>query len=147
MATITTKQIKQIHTLLPAHIKGNPEAKEDLIYQFTQNENKLSTKDLTYQQANDLIVSLNGKIASTPISQYGRFDRNNKQHLYLLSLCRQMGWVVFNKKQNKLFADIDRLGEWLKTTGYLKKPLMSYDSSELPKLVKQFEQVLKNTKL
>lgn len=68
MATITTKQIRQIHTLLPAHIKGNPEAKEDLIYQFTQDENKLSTKDLTYQQANDLIISLNGKIASTPVS-------------------------------------------------------------------------------
>ena len=125
------------------------EDRADLVLSYTKSLQKTSTKDLTFTQANHLIVSIGG----TPSRQtkevsentkFGYFDIKNTQHRYLLSLCRQIGWIIFNKKLGYMVADIERLGSWLKTTGYLKKPLKKYESKELPKLVAQFEKLLTN---
>lgn len=139
---IGKKQIQTIHTLLPAVYKQDKELKANLIYQFTEDNTKTSTKDLTEQQADELIWFLKtGK--RMDMSSYALFDNNNQQHLYMLSLCHQIGWVDFNDKLNRMVADLNTLGTWLQKYGYLHKALKQYTNKELPKLVSQFENFVK----
>ena len=141
----TNRQIQHIHKLLPKEVKQDPELKASIVIQFTEDPEKTSTKDLNFNQANQLIESLKGKPAPA-VNNFARFDFKNKQHLYMLSLCRQNGWLAWNERKKEMLADLKRLAHWLENTGYLKKPLMKYNEKELPKLVKQFENVVKNTK-
>lgn len=143
---ITKQQIASIHGLLPAGIKYNAEAKGEVVIQFTGCNTKTSTKDLTFQQANELIKRFGGTPHKPTRNKFGFFDKTNQTHKYILSLCRQIGWVT-HKQGYGIIPDTDLLGDWLQNTGYLKKPLKDYTPAELPKLVSQFEKVVKNTKL
>lgn len=137
---ITKHQIKYIHQILPDHIKADKEEKAAFIAQFTGSVEKASTKDLSYYQANDLISALKGE--KVIYNRYAFFDKKNKQHLYILSLCQQIGWVLYSEKQKRPIADLNKLGKWLADRGYLHKPLKEYNAKELPKLVYQLEQIL-----
>lgn len=137
METITLQQIKTIHTILPYSVKNNPEAKADLVSQFTEDESKTSTKDLSKHQAEELIYFLKtGKARDW--GYYAVFDVKNQQHKYLLSLCHQLGWVVYSEHYQRLVVDLKRLGSWLQKYGYLHKPLKEYNCHQLPKLITQF---------
>lgn len=74
----------------------------------------------------------------------GRFDNTNDQHLKILSLCKDIGWVKMNPTTNKPVADIVRLGAWILKYGYVKKPLLKHSHTEVSKLIYQLEKV-KNT--
>lgn len=142
MDTITTEQIKKIHAILPAKIKASTEAKAELVSKFTEDETKTSTKDLSKWQAEELIHFLKtGKVKD--YAYYANFDVKNKQHKYILSLCHQINWVVFSVNYQRLVPDLKRLGAWLHKYGYLHKPLMEYCAHDLPKLVTQFERLVK----
>ncbi|MFN8238614.1 MAG: hypothetical protein U0T77_10640 [Chitinophagales bacterium] len=143
MKEVTPSQIKKIHTILPAAYRRNPELKQSLVYQFTENHDKLSTKDLSFYQAEELIHFLEtGK--TKDYSYFAHFDYTNKQHMYMFSLCHQIGWEVFSESKNKLVVDIAALGSWLYKYGYKHKPLREYTYSELPKLITQFENLVKS---
>lgn len=143
---ITKQQIASIHALLPNKIKNNKIFKAEVISQFTQDETKTSTKDLSFDQANQLILKLGGSPHKKTKNKYGYFDKTNAQHKYLLSLCMQIGWTDF-KPGIGTIADTDQFGHWMQKSGYLHKPLKDYTAAELPKLVAQFQEVVKNTKL
>lgn len=141
MSTVTKHQIQIIHTLLPEHIKQDRELKEAFVVQYTQDPDKTSTKDLTYEQAHEMMTYLtNGRHISA--NEYGKFDYSKAQHRYIMSLCHQLAWVVFDPKLGRNVADIERLGTWLKKYGYLHKPLKKYTTNELPRLIKQMENML-----
>lgn len=143
MAQVTTAQIKKIHAILPMEIKRDREMKKSLIIQFTGDQDKTSTKDLTKSQAKLLIEKLNGNPSPAPKRKsWSSFDKNNQQHKYILSLCHQIGWVKYHHQQKRMVADLDQLSGWLKKYGYLKKPLMDYNNQELPTLINQLEKVL-----
>lgn len=143
MKPITTDQIKKIHAILPAIYKENKELKESLVYQFTETEGKTSTKDLSIYQAEELIHFLQtGKVKD--YSYFAKFDLSNKQHMYIFSLCHQIGWESFSEKYNKLVVDMAALGSWLFKYGYLHKPMIEYTSAQLPKLVTQFENLVRS---
>lgn len=142
--SITNSQIIRIHTLLPDDIKEDKDAKADLIFQYTQDAEKTSTKDLTYEQAVHLIEFLQNGDQYVPFSYYAQFDNANKQHKYILSLCHQIGWTIYHQKLRKHVADLQKLGAWMKAHGLLHKPLKTYTSDELPKLVAQFEKMVNN---
>ncbi|QKX04862.1 hypothetical protein HN014_08010 [Aquimarina sp. TRL1] len=73
--------------------------------------------------------------------EYGAFDKNNSQHKYILSLCRQLGWVTDHPKY-KLVPDTKRLGEFIKKNSKAKKPLLAQSPSEVSTTIHQLEQVL-----
>ncbi len=143
MKQITPEQIKRIHTILPEVYRKDPDLKGELVFQFTEDPDKTSTKDMSFYQAQDMIHFLStGK--SKDYSRYGRFKVTNKQHNYILSMCHQIGWVSFNDHLSRLVPDLSILGAWLHKYGYLHKPLMEYTETELPKLVTQFENMVKS---
>jgi len=143
---IANQQIQIIHTLLPLEIKSDPEAKAALISQFTGNIHKISTKDLTFYQANELIKSLNGKPlyntspAPAPHSSFFHFDGQNKQHRTILSLAHQYGWG--KEHESKHVVDMTRLGEWLMTKAPVKKAMGKQTSMELSKTITALENMV-----
>jgi hypothetical protein len=146
MMQIETLQIKAIHALLPAAIKSDPEAKAELIAQFTGNQAKVSTKDLSFHQANELIKSLKGKpvFIGTAIKGNGtsffHFDFGNKQHRTILSLAHQYGWEKTGEFKHMI--DMTRLGEWLMTKAPVKKALGKQTPMELSKTITALENMV-----
>lgn len=138
METINKDQIKSIHILL-AKRKDPADAKNEMKRWFQVE----STKDLTYKQANEAIVILGGeKFVNHEHIRYGRFQLDNLKHRKILSLCKEIGWTTINPNTKRIVADIERLGSWLKKYGFLHKPLIQYDNTDLSKLIKQFENVV-----
>ena len=140
---ILNSQIQKIHVLLPPGIKNDPDQKKSLIQQFTGDWNKTSTKDLTLDQANELIKRFGGK----PIQyeNWAWFDSKSNTHKYILSLCSQMGWTVYNKDKGIYYADLYRLSEFLKSDkSPVKKPLNKMNSQEISKLIFVLEKIAKN---
>ena len=110
---ITNQQIKIIHTLLPAVYKKDKEQKQGLVYQFTEDHKKTSTKDLSFKQANDMIIRFGGK--PVRYDHWGLFDAKNASHKKVLSLCQEIGWSIYNDKLKRNVADLYRLSEFLKS--------------------------------
>ncbi len=141
---ITQQQIKIVHSLLPTRIKNDREAKAELIAQFTEDFKKTSTKDLTWLQANQLIMSLGG----TPISAnraFMKFDAKNSKHRAILSLCHQYGWEVYQK--GRYIADMHRLAEWLQHKSPVQKPLTEMTSKELSKVITAMENMVETKRI
>jgi hypothetical protein len=130
--------------MLPAHVRLDKEAKADLVIQYTGSSLAHSTKDLSFEQANQMIADLDGKPLTTKSAMhYAQFDRYNRQHHVMLSVCYQLGWVTYNAKNNRNVPDLLKLSDWMQKYGFLKKPLMKYNVDELPKLITQFKKLLK----
>lgn len=66
-------------------------------------------------------------------------DPSNKMRRKILSICREMGNEWFNGSYNW-----PKINAWLEKFGYLHKGLNDYTEAELPKLVTQFESLLKS---
>jgi len=153
MHSVTNQQIKSIHIKMPKMVLNDANLKGDMIECYTGDPKKRSTKDLTFDQANELIVRLGGQPwafeAEVGDRSYATFDNGNKQHRLLLSYCHQLNWVVTSRTSvsgpTKMYADLGRLGSWLRKYGYLKKPLHEYTAAELPGLCTQLGKVLKGT--
>ena len=143
---IANQQIQIIHSLLPIEIKSDPEAKAALISQFTGSIHKISTKDLTFYQANELIKSLNGKplynttAAPAHYSSFFHFDVKNKQHRTILSLAHQYGWET--TQNGKHIADMTRVASWLMTKAPVKKSLGKQSPQELSKTITALENMV-----
>lgn len=137
---ILNTQIQRIHTLLPEVIKNDADQKKALVQQFTGDWNRTSTKDLTLDQANDLIVKLGGK----PIryENWAFFDAKNNKHRYILSVLLQAGWAVWSPDKNHYVADLYRLSEFLKSDkSPVKKPLNKMNDKELSKVIFVLEKI------
>lgn len=137
---ILNSQIQLIHALLPAGIKNDPDQKKSLVQQFTGDWDKTSTKDLTLDQANELIKRFGGK----PIlyDNWAFFDIKNGKHKYILSVCMQAGWAVWNGDRSCYVADMYRLSEFLKSDkSPVKKPLKDMNDKELSKLIFVLEKI------
>jgi len=131
---ILNSQIKKIHALLPPGIKNDPDQKKNLIQQYTGDWNKTSTKDLTLDQANQLIIRFGG----TPINyeNWGFFNAKENQHRNILSLMHQANWVIEDHKTGNSIPDLYRLSEWLKSDkSPVKKPLQKMTPKEVSKII------------
>ena len=68
------------------------------------------------------------------------FDKNKKQHKYILSLCIQIGWSTIYK--GRVQADLNRLGAFIKSPKCaVNKPLKKMSSNELQLLIYQLEKI------
>jgi len=138
-ATARQKQI--IHLEAPTR-----DIKEELVQWATDDNDKISTNDLSFDQANEILRKL-GKRAHSKVSKdspeyWGYFDFKNAQHKYILSLLRQMNWVT--RKNGKVVADMKRFGEWLQTKAPRKTPLKQMSGGDIRVTISILEKMAAN---
>ncbi|HZW63610.1 MAG TPA: hypothetical protein VFF15_08220 [Flavobacteriaceae bacterium] len=123
-------------------VKGDKELKQVLVQQVTGDEAKTSTNDLTHAQANQIISKLGGK--PFYYDNWALFDKNNKQHLNILSLAMQYGWSIPHPTRGEI-ADLGRLSEWLKHDKKcpVHNKLINMMPNELSKIIHALEQMIK----
>jgi len=61
----------------------------------------------------------------------------------IISMCYSLGWTTYNTTTKRTVVDMTRLEGWMMNYSYQHKPMSSYTLDELPKLVSQFEAMLK----
>lgn len=119
---------------------GNKERKAALVKQFTEDTTKSSTNDLTFVQANELLEFL--KLTPESYKAYAYFDMNKQSHKYILSLCRQLGWVTNHPTRSGTVPDLERLGKFIAYNTGAKKPLSKQSPEETRKTIYALEQCL-----
>lgn len=125
---ITEPQIRKIYTLLGQH--DLRDEKDGIVLAFTANKTN-SVRAMSFHEAKALI----GHLVSLNPEEKSMTKMRNK----IISIAYDMNWKLPNEK-----IDLDRLNGWCLHKSYLKKKLDAYKYSELPKLVTQFEEVLKS---
>lgn len=139
------QQNKALHALI-TDLGIDQETKEELVYQFTKGRESSSSKMLVFEcQAliNHLNVlkneahATNRRVTNQTVSSADK-AKSQKMRRKILSTCHEMNW----RKNGAL--DWPRINAFLLKSGYLQKPLNDYTAQELPKLVTQFDQVLKS---
>jgi hypothetical protein len=110
------------------------DTKEEAVQWASGDNEKRSTKDLSYEQADRLIKQLSGKPprAKTKLHPYGAFDAKNPRHRKVLSLCITYGWKTVHPNTGREIADIEQLGIWLKhhPKAPVRKPLKKMTGGE-----------------
>ena len=73
---------------------------------------------------------------------WGLFDKNNKQHLTLLSQLRTLQWTISSTKWGEV-ADLERLSEFLKSDkSPINHPLKKMDTKEVSKIIECFKSMI-----
>lgn len=147
MTTALPKQIRIFNAILGK--LGIMELKEDLVMQASSGRER-STKGLTSVELDALIRDLNQKQNTSTRSVSHRVAepveaKANNMRKRILSLCYTLGWTKFDQQKLRSVVDMERLEAWLTKYGYLHKALNEYAVIELPKLVTQFENLVKST--
>lgn len=139
--TINNTQIQQIQTIL-SHNKLD--RNERLVFLSAQTGREISsTKELTKFEAEDILYFLNNGEVDT--KSWGKFDKNNAQHLALLSRLRTAQWVVKHPVYGEV-ADLERLHNFLKSDkSPVKKKLRAMKNHEVSKLIFVFDRIIKGT--
>lgn len=115
----------------------------DMVYSFT-NGRETSTKKLTSAECNamcDHLISMYDKMKDAERSKQDAEDEAKCQRMRrkIISICHEMGW---KRETGKI--DMYRVNDFCEKRGFGKKKLNYYTSTELPKLVTQFEKLLKD---
>lgn len=75
-------------------------------------------------------------------TNWGAFDKNNRQHRQIMSILRQMNWTVTNERWGEVADMSGRFSNWLKSSrSPVQKPLMDMNPSEVSKVIYALEKV------
>lgn len=104
-----------------------------------------STTQLLEAQLDQLITYLESEVQYGNLKDYqwALFSLDNSQHKYILSLCQEHGWTVYDEKRQRTIADLRRLGAWIRNRAKIKKPLRQQSKKELQTTIYQLEQMVK----
>ncbi|NIJ45033.1 hypothetical protein FHR24_001472 [Wenyingzhuangia heitensis] len=107
--------------------------KEEFVQWATEDNNKTSLNDLTFDQANKILSAQTGK--TNTADNWAYFDYKNPKHKTILSLLRQANWTVPNERHGCV-ADLERFSNFLKDgKSPVKKPLKKMEDEELEKVI------------
>jgi hypothetical protein len=124
---------------------GTQRYRHDLVLSFSHGRTDNSA-ELTDQEVDDLINHLSTKAPEKHGPTRSGVDYKGQQmRRRILSLCHTIGWNSINPQTSKHEIDWDRLNGWMSKYGYLHKKLNEYTFKELPRLVTQFEHMVKTT--
>lgn len=129
MPFATKPQISKIHVLL--NNMGMADQKAEIVYNLSNGRTE-STKELYMDEARRLISNL---------SEYSPLER---QKSLIFSLAYQAGIIYGNTPDDKKINSA-KLNLFLKERGAVKKELKEMNLSELIKVHRQFESMVKNT--
>jgi len=83
-----------------------------------------------------------GTQTNPPSGDWGLFDKNNKQHLTLLSQLRTVQWTTKHERYGEV-ADLPRLSAFLKSDkSPVKKPLKEMKPEEVSKIIECFKSMV-----
>jgi len=135
-ATKEQKREIAIHT-------PNKETKEEWVQWATADVKKTSTNELTFEQANMVLVQLGQKPHAS--IHWAAFDKTNVKHRKIISLMYQAGWTMISDT-GKEIPDLERLNQWLQSPKCpINKPLKQMDdTAEMPRLIKAFSGIVKS---
>ena len=104
-----------------------------------------STLDLSEMQLDGLNWWLESQLKYVELKdyQFALFNIENKQHMYLLSMCQEYGWTSYDYKNGRTIADLNKLGAWIRHSSQCKKPLQQQNTKELQTTVFAMEQMVK----
>lgn len=125
-------QNRQLHAII-GKLGLSKEVKEDLVYEYTGGRSS-SSKDMDMQECQALINYLN--VLARGADQHT--DRANRMRRKIIAICHEMGWKLETGAIN-----MKKVNDFCIQHSTLKKDLNSHTVQELPKLVTQFEQLLK----
>ncbi len=138
-----TKQKQLIHITAPTR-----DIKEEYVQWATNDNDKISCNDLSFDQANQILRQMGVK--PVPMDRedqaftWGMFDNSKKSHKAVLSLLRQIKWTTVHPTHGQV-ADIARFGTWLQSDrAPVKQPLKKMDSKEISKTIIALEGILKS---
>lgn len=121
--------------------------KEEWVQWATADKSKTSLNDLSYEQAEKIIRAQTGqdlKPVSADNENWAYFDKNNKRHKLILSLCRQAQWTIPHPTIGEV-ADLERLSAWLKSEkSPVRKKLTLMDAMEIEKIIKALNGIVKS---
>lgn len=138
--SITEDQRKTIFKLIPLPLKTSKDQRSTMIYRYTNDQDRKSVNDLTFDEANQVILNYGGK--AFKYDNWAFFDAKNSQHRKILSLCLELEWSVYNTDKKQFLADLKTLSEFLKSKrSPVKKPLKKMNSEELSKVIHALEQI------
>lgn len=121
---------------------ANKDIKEEFVQWATKDVKKTSTNDLTFEEANKILVQIGQKPHKA--ENWAIFDKNNPKHRTVLSLMRQAQWVKPHNRHGEV-ADLERLDAFLKSNkSPVKKPLNYMQPEELEKIIKAFKGIVKH---
>jgi hypothetical protein len=122
-----------LHKKLYATFKstGTHDQRHDLIYKFTKGRTQNSA-ELSQIEVLELIAFLNNE-------SHAQRDRMIKKIYYL---AHSYGWQKYDPYKGREVVDGDILHPWVLKYGYLHKPLVKYETKELPKLITQLEKAV-----
>ncbi|HXU27478.1 MAG TPA: hypothetical protein VN698_09625 [Bacteroidia bacterium] len=129
------EQNKKLHALI-GELKIDAETKEDLVHSYTGGRTTSSSKMLVHECAN--LISHLESMSSKKTQMPNQTEACQKMRKKIFSICYEMQWTLAGK------LDWSRINFWLNKYGYLHKKLDDYTEAELPKLVTQFENLLKS---
>lgn len=132
----TKQQNSRLHALI-TQLNIDAETKEELVHKFTSGRTTSSSKMLV-TECQSMINNLDAMTKGYTKNIANENTPENKMRRRILSICHEMGW----KKEGVL--DWEKINAFLLKSGYLHKSLNEYTAKELPKLVTQFEQLLKS---
>jgi hypothetical protein len=128
----TNPQLRRIHFLLRE--TNLQEQKPALVLSFSKGRSG-SSKELSYSEANELILYLEGQLNS-PTENVRQQVSANQMRRKIISICHNMKW-----ENPDGAVDMARLNEWCLHKSYLKKSIQQYSYKQLPKLVSQLQEV------
>ncbi len=126
------------------HETGTEKYCRDLVSSFTDGRTNNSA-ELSDLEADELIKHLEKMTRKEHGLTHSGVDYKGQQmRRRILSLCYNIGWVIWSQSRGKHEIDWPRLNSWMIKYGYLHKPMNDYNYSELQRLVKQFENMTAN---
>lgn len=144
----TTGQIKALHAVLPKDVVKDPELKAQFVYSVTNDATRTSTKSLTFDEANDALVSMGANPHKKPfvrLTRWHKFDYKKDSHMYILSLLQQMDWKVKSQTSNRYFADMNRFADWLQSKkSPVNKSLLDMNAVEVSTIISALENMVKH---
>lgn len=128
-----SSQRKQLYRLL----NYNKEAEAIHVARVTGDPSKTAASDLSIPEATKLIKSLT--------TNWAVFNRENKQHLYILSLMRQLGWTRPGAIIGNTVPEMKFLSDFLKSKrSPVSKPLQDMNREETSKIIIALEGIIKS---
>lgn len=131
----------------------NVEIKNEWVQCATGDVNRTSLRSITHDQA---IKIMHQQTGTNPInavteggrthskSNWGLFDKENKQHLTILAQMRTAQWVIPNDKYGEV-PDLERLSEFLKSEkSPINKPLKQMQPWEVSKIIEALKGIVKS---
>jgi len=128
---------RRLNTLV-AYLRMTTDEKADMVYSYTGGRTRTSREMLATEcsrMTDHLQKIYNERKAKSKTAIPD--DPANRMRRKVLSICHEMNW----RKDGKI--DWPHLNEWMLKYSYLHKELNAYTEQELPKLITQFENLLR----